>query len=160
MNLGIWAQKWGVTPDALTELRRLMGVPAGLSPVPTEGGASESRVQSLVRLEASEKGILLMRNNVGAGTLQNGSFVRWGLCNDSKAMNQSLKSHDLIGIKPVLIKPQHVGHTFGQFVARECKPEGWTYSDRRDRDRAQLRFAELINSLGGDACFVTGRGSL
>ena len=37
----------------------------------------EAEVQNQVRLLASKEGWRLWRNNVGAGELQNGSFVRW-----------------------------------------------------------------------------------
>jgi hypothetical protein len=120
--------------------------------------ASETNVQARVRLEAAKLGIRLWRNNSGAGKLENGSFVRWGLCNESAAVNSRLKSSDLIGIRAIVITPDMVGKTLGVFVARECKREGWTY-DGSEEEEAQYRFITLINSMGGDACFVLGEGS-
>jgi len=121
---------------------------------------TESNAQALVRLEASRKGKLLFRNNVGAGTVaESGSFVRWGLANDSKAVNSKLKSGDLIGIQPVLITQAHVGTIIGQFLSREIKAPGWKYHGT-DRELAQIRWAELILARGGDAAIVTGPGSL
>lgn len=116
---------------------------------------SESQVQDAVRLAASKAGWLLWRNNVGAGKLDNGSFIRWGLANDTKAMNESLKSSDLIGIRPVLITQEMVGSVIGQFVAREVKREGWRRTGS-DREQAQDAFIQLVNSRGGDAAFTTG----
>ena len=120
---------------------------------------SEASSVAVVRLEAARLGILLWRNNVGAGLLQDGSFIRWGLANDSTQMNRQIKSADLIGIRPLLITPAHVGHTIGQFVSRECKRPGWKWSGN-ERELAQLEWAKLVNGAGGDAAFATGEGTL
>lgn len=152
-----WAARWGVSAEALAELR---GVMLGLDAdtVATEG-RSESHVQSLVRLEGADLGIRLWRNNVGAGKTEAGTFVRYGLANDSAAVNAQLKSGDLIGIRPVLIRPEHVGHVIGQFVSREIKRGGWVYTGT-DREIAQANWASLVNSMGGDARFAAGKGTL
>jgi hypothetical protein len=115
----------------------------------------EGEAQNRVRLAASKLGARLWRNNVGAGKLDNGSFIRWGLANDSSAMNETLKSGDLIGIRPVLITAEHIGCIFGQFVSREVKRPGWRYCGT-DRERAQKAWIDLVRSLGGDADFTTG----
>lgn len=107
-------------------------------------GTSEAAIQTQLRVAASRAGWRLWRNNVGAGTLENGSHVRWGLANDSPAMNRAIKSSDLIGIKPG-----------GQFVCREMKRPGWKYTGT-DREVAQLAFITLVNGMGGDAAFSTG----
>lgn len=150
-----WAVLHGVSPQALAELREILGIGeleyAGGEP----GKRSEARVQEQCRLEASKGGGRLWRNNVGALKDENGVPVRYGLCNESKIMNQSLKSSDLIGIKPVLITPEMVGHTIGQFQAREVKREGWKYSGT-GREAAQMRFGELVIRLGGDFAFYSG----
>src|SRR4030042_456787 len=91
---------------------------------PTSGAImsdSEALIQQQVRIAASRKGWRVWRNNVGAGTLQNGSHVRWGLANESAAMNHQYKSSDLIGIKPMLILPEHVGTVGGVVVAIYAK---------------------------------------
>ena len=120
---------------------------------------SESAVQVRVRLEASQKGCRLWRNNVGVLRDERGVPVRYGLANETKAMNQKIKSSDLIGIRPLVITQEMVGMTVGQFVAREIKAEGWKYTGT-DREKAQLRFLELVLSLGGDAAFANSEGSL
>lgn len=122
-------------------------------------GKSEAWAQSAVRLEASEKGIACFRNNSGALPDKTGRLVRYGLANDSKAMNDVLKSGDLIMCRPILIQPHHVGHVLGQFVSREIKPPGWQYTGA-GRESAQLNFCNLINAHGGDASFATGPGTL
>ena len=120
---------------------------------------SESGVSSDIRLEASERGYRLWRNNVGAAYTSTGQFIRFGLANDSAQLNKVIKSADLIGIRPILITPAHVGMTIGQFISREVKHSTWKYTGT-ERERAQLAWAELVNSLGGDACFTIGRGTL
>ena len=119
----------------------------------------ERDIQNLIRMEASRKGLRLWRNNVGAGYMQDGSFMRWGLANETKAMNEAFKSSDLIGIRPVIITPADIGKTVGQFVAREVKSPNWKYTGT-ERERAQNAFLELVLALGGDAAFTIGEGSL
>ena len=121
---------------------------------------SESAAQVLVRLEAARKGVTLWRNNVGVLLDKRGVPVRYGLANDSSAVNSQFKSADLIGIRPLLITPAHVGLVVGQFVSREIKAPGWRFSPNDPREAAQLRWAELVLSLGGDAAFATGEGSI
>ena len=135
----------------------MMGIPT-IAPV-VDGGKSEDVVQQRVRLEAPSKGVLLFRNNVGVLKDITGRPVRYGLANDSKRMNESVKSADLIGLRRVLIEPKHVGLVIGQFVSRECKHEGWTYGGT-EHEVAQLKWVTTIQAYGGDACFVTGEGSL
>jgi len=137
-HLTSWAQRWNIPAEAL---RELVTPPNDPDAIP---GTSEAAVQTQLRVAASRAGWRLWRNNVGAGTLENGSHVRWGLANDSSWLNHTLKSADLIGIKPG-----------GQFVSREVKRSGWKYTGT-DRERAQLAWIELVNGMGGDASFTTG----
>jgi len=116
----------------------------------------EAEVQSKLRLDASKLGWRLFRNNVGAGKLENGSFVRWGLANDSEQVNKVIKSGDLIGIRPVVITPDMVGSIIGQFASVECKRAGWRYNSNNPRDVAQAKWAELVLLLGGYAIISTG----
>lgn len=118
----------------------------------------EADVLNLVRKEAAEKGILLWRNNVGAAKTESGSFIRFGLANDSAGINAQIKSADLIGIRPVVITQEMVGKTVGVFISRECKASGWKYQGTPQQD-AQLRWEGLINWNGGDAKIVTSLGS-
>lgn len=139
-----WAHDWGISQTAIHDLVGRMSPPVPGYP---DSNRSEAAVQVDVRLEASRKGIRLWRNNVGAIKTDTG-MIRFGLANDSKGMNDNIKSSDLIGIRPG-----------GQFVAREIKHAGWKYSGT-DREQAQLKFIILVNSLGGDAGFATGEGTL
>lgn len=156
MTLFEWAERWQIPPQALMELAQLPepGVEA------SKGGASETNVQSRVRLEASRRGVKLFRNNVGVLVDVDGRPVRYGLANDSKKLNAAVKSADLIGLRPVLIQPHHVGHVIGQFVSRECKREGWRFNANDPADCAQVRWQAFINVNGGDAAIVQSEGSL
>lgn len=157
MNLNQWAIKWGISFEAVEDLRReFMSVNTDVIP---HEGESESARQSLVRLEASRKGLRLWRNNLGAVHTDDGRFIRFGLANDTKQMNKIIKSSDLIGIRPIKILPHMVGWTIGQFVAREMKHANWVYSATED-EIAQLKFLELLAAMGGDAAFATGEGTL
>jgi len=119
---------------------------------------SEAYAQSQVRLEAAALGVTLFRNNVGVLRDENGRPVRFGLANDSAALNAVLKSSDLIGWRPHLVTPADVGRVLAVFMSREIKPPGWT-GPTNDRERAQLRWIELVNTHGGDGAFATGHGS-
>lgn len=154
MTLSTWAARHNIPPAALAELRALLIGP-DTTPGSSAPDASEASIQNQLRMRASEVGGRLFRNNVGAGKLQNGSFVRWGLCNDSEAVNREIKSADLCGIYPVVITPAHVGSVIGQFWSVECKHAGWKYSGT-DRERAQLKWIEAVTALGGRAQFSTG----
>lgn len=135
-----WMRDWNVPSAALPDLLRRLG--AHDVPV-SAGGGSEQRQQGLIRLEAAKRGMLLWRNNVGALLDQRGVPVRYGLANDTKAMNQNIKSADLIGIAPG-----------GQFISLECKHEGWSWTGDA-HEQAQLRWALIVQAGGGDARFIT-----
>ena len=158
-NIHEWAQRWGVSVEAVRDLQTTLGLyTPPLDPGDPGFGKSEAWAQSAVRLEASEKGIKLFRNNVGALKDERGRLVRYGLGNDSPAMNEILKSGDLIGWRPVVILPHHVGHTIAQFVSREVKAPGWQFTGK-GREGPQLTWENLVNSGGGDAAFATGPGT-
>jgi len=157
-NITQWAIRHGITPAAMGELYQLLGTDEDIPRV-TDGKQSEAGVQQDIRLEASKAGCRLWRNNVGALKDERGVPVRYGLCNESKEMNKRIKSSDLIGIRPVLITPEMVGHRIGQFLAREIKEPGWKYTGK-GREEAQLKFGQLVISLGGDFAFANGEGSI
>ena len=154
MDLNNWAIKWGVSVAALEELRREM-IPDAIAPSLPSWSNSESDVQAEIRLQASREGARLWRNNLGAVHTDDGRFIRYGLANDTQAMNKLIKSSDLIGIKPVSITHRHIGAIIGQFFAREVKAGNWNYSGT-EREIAQLKFIQLVTSMGGDAKFTTG----
>jgi hypothetical protein len=160
MNASIiqWAIRNRVSDQALSELRAIFGtIDTPITNVPT--GASEAAVQAQVRLEAARKGLKLWRNNVGVLRDERNVPVRYGLANDSKLLNQTVKSGDLIGWRPVIITPAHVGSLIAQFVSRECKRPDWKYSGD-DHERAQLRWVEVVTADGGDAAFCNREGTL
>ena len=94
MHLDEWAQAWGVSAAALLDLRTRMGI-AEARIEATGAAGSESRQQSLIRIDAADSGVWLTRNNVGALTDERGIPVRYGL-NESKEQNKAVKSADLI----------------------------------------------------------------
>lgn len=162
MNLNLWAIKWGIPYAAVEDLRREFGlVNTDPGQIPDFTIESEAAIQTRVRMEASRKGLRIWRNNVGAydERFPPSPGTRWGLCNDTKAMNANIKSSDLVGIRPVTITQSHVGQVIGQFVAREVKAADWKYSGS-EREEAQLKFLQLVASLGGDAAFANAEGSL
>lgn len=154
-----WAARHGVSHQAMQELQAIFGMHGGHSLPPQVKGVSEGAVQAAVRLEGARKGVRLFRNNVGALVDSRGIPVRYGLANDSKKMNEVVKSADLIGWRTVLIEPRHVGQCMALFVSRECKKVGWHYTGT-GHEEAQLAWAQLVTAGGGDAGFCTGEGTL
>lgn len=158
MTFTLWAQRWNIPQEALTELRYLFGT-ADLPTDNSYNAQSETDVSNLIKMEASRKGTRLFRNNVGAAHTNDGRFFRFGLANETAQMNEVIKSGDLIGIKPIVITIHMVGQVVGQFISREIKRPGWKFRGT-GREPAQLKWIELIQSFGGDACFATGEGTL
>ena len=86
---------------------------------------SERAIQNEILLSASEAGWTLWRNNVGVGwqgqytRLPDGSI----LIQDPRPLHAGLcvGSSDLIGWRPLLIGPEHVGTTIAQFTGIEVK---------------------------------------
>jgi hypothetical protein len=148
-----WEARW---PQAAAELREMLRVEAEVRPT---APGTEARVQSEVRLEAARAGVRLFRNNVGAMIDDNGRAIRYGLANDSAALNARIKSGDLIGWRPVIVTPQMIGRRIAQFVSRECKRPGWHLTPGDERGQAQARWAALVASDGGDACFANSVGT-
>lgn len=156
MTLQEWAARWGVPWQAIQELA---AVNTGAVVEPSRPITSESALQSLVRLEAGRKHIHLWRNNVGVLLDKTGRPVRYGLANESAALNEVVKSADLIGIEKVLIKPDDVGKIIGRFVSRECKRPDWVFTGKPE-ELAQLQWATTINAYGGNAAIVNSEGTL
>lgn len=135
-----WAKKWGVPPQAIKELGEL-----SQAVTLTPDTRSEAWLQSRLRLDAVRADVLLWRNNKGVLPDANGTPVRFGLCNDNKAIGAAFASADLIGIKRVQIGPQHVGQTLGQFASIEVKAPGAPLKMRP----GQKEWADLVTAWGG-----------
>lgn len=153
-----WAARWAIPAPCLADLLQSLGVVASPPAADPRGRTSEAFVQSLVRLEAPRHNVMLFRNNVGVLTNQDGRPVRYGLANDSKATNETFKSGDLIGWRPVTITAAMTGSVIAQFISRECKAADWKWSGDA-HEIAQLAWASMVTRDGGDARFVTGEGS-
>jgi hypothetical protein len=114
----------------------------------------ESAVASHIRLAGAQLGVDLWRNNVGVLFDENGRPVRYGLANDSPAMNKTIKSSDLIGITPVIVTPAHVGRLLGVFTAVETKASDWTLRPSDAHALAQAAFHDIVRAAGGFAGFA------
>lgn len=149
-----WVKKHNIPHAAVVDLINA----TDYTPVP--GAESEAGIQASIRREASQKGCRLWRNNSGVLTNpETGVPVRFGLCNDSPKLSKYMASSDLIGVRPVLIGPEHVGKVVGQFLAREVKQASWKYK-HTEREQRQAAFIALVRSLGGDAAFANCEGTI
>lgn len=115
---------------------------------------NETGAASHIVLSAANNGTILYRNNVGACETTDGRQIRYGLCNESKQLNDRIKSSDYIGITPVLIGPQHLGTLMGVFTAVETKKPGWHMTPSDKRAIAQAAFHDIVRQAGGYAGFA------
>lgn len=115
----------------------------------------EAAVSDHIRLNAAQSNVDLWRNNNGAVETVDGRFIRFGLCNDSKKLNEKIKSSDLIGITPVLITHEHLGQVLGVFTAVETKPSTWKFRLKDKHAVAQKAFHDIVKRAGGFAGFAT-----
>jgi hypothetical protein len=160
MIIDEWAQAWAqyVPQQAVADLKARLGIlPQGVNPLDVEDlrGTGEALQQQMIRLRAAKAGIILHRNNVGALLDERGVPIRYGLANESKRMNDAIKSADLIGIKPVKITFAMVGLTIGQFYSVECKHLGWKFNPNNKHEQAQAAWAEHVINYGGHAQFAS-----
>jgi hypothetical protein len=122
----------------------------------SEGAVSQDRLLHYDRI-----GWRLFRNNSGVLLDKRGVPVRFGLGNTSAAVNETTKSSDYLGWRPLLITPEMVGGVIGQFVSIEFKHEGWVPAPPTDRERfaheqAQLKWLDMVRAGGGYGEFDAG----
>jgi len=152
--LDAWAKRHGISDRAFSELFEVMRASEpslAASPIPPRS-QSEAAAQQLIRLEVAYRGGRVWRNNSGAAQDEaTGRVVRYGLGNDSRAVNAVFKSSDLIGITPVTCP---CGRKYGVFTAYEVKKPGWSLRPGDKRGQAQFNFIKRVVSLGGYARFA------
>lgn len=164
MTLIEWAHKHHVSPEALRELCETCIHKVGPEDGPLQ--PLEGAVQSEIRLAAARTAALphgrqtyLFRNNRGAGQLKNGSYLRWGLANDSKPLGDRVKSGDLIGWEQLVIGIEHVGFVIARFLSVEVKRRDWKFAATAD-ECAQVQWAAIVNAQGGRAVITNTDGSI
>lgn len=121
---------------------------------------AESVVQQQASFTIAQVGGLPQRNNVGACVDKSGRLVRYGLMNESKKMNEKIKSSDLIAPVPILITQDMVGQMIGVYMAFECKHEGWHLTAGDAHAQAQAEYHRVIRAHGGRAGFVTSNADV
>ena len=152
MILANWQARWGhhIPAQALAELTGILSPVMPLqAPASGQSGQSEAAGAAQIRLAAGRAGVPIWRNNNGGCTDQTGRLIRFGLGNESPALNARWKSSDLIGILPVVVQPSHVGKTLGVFLAVETKKPGWRLTPGDKRGQAQAAFLQSVQGFGG-----------
>lgn len=108
---------------------------------------AETPLQKTIRLNAQKTyDCYLFRNNSGAFQDKTGRLIRFGLGNDSKAVNKALKSSDLVGFLPC--------RGLAVIIGVETKAPGWKWKGDA-REVAQLHWLQLLNDNGGLGFFAT-----
>lgn len=154
MNLDQWAARWALPPLAILELKEITA--ATSTP---HDDRSESAVASACRLELAKRGVITMRNNVGVLDDRNGRPVRYGLCNETPAMNRALKSADDICIVPYTVTPSDIGRKLGVFLGVEHKKADWIFTGA-GRETPQANFHRMVASAGGVSLFANSAQGL
>ena len=154
MTLEEWAVRWALPPQAIAELQEATA--ATHTPY---SDRSEAAVAADCRLALGRYGVVTMRNNVGVLEDRNGRPVRYGLCNETPAMNKVLKSADDICILPYTVTPQDIGRKLGIFLGVEHKKANWVYSGD-GREAAQSNFQRMVNAAGGVGLFANSAQGL
>lgn len=154
MDLTQWATRWQLPPQAIAELQQLTAAYAD-----PNSGKSEEAVASECRLALNQRGIITMRNNVGALKDAKGRWVRFGLCNETKGMNEVIKSSDDICIIPYVVKPKDIGRKLGVFLGVEHKKRDWVFGSE-SREVAQAQFQRMISNVGGVGLFANSAQSV
>lgn len=95
---------------------------------------SSSDLTNKTRIELSQQGYRLFRNNVGMFYTKNGAPIRCGLC---------VGSSDLIGWRQVTVTPDMVGKPIAVFAAIEIKVGKDRLSDE------QKTFLKAVQLAGG-----------
>jgi hypothetical protein len=119
---------------------------------------SERAIQNEVLLAASARGYTLFRNNVGVGWQGDATRLADGsiLIRNPRPLHAGLcvGSSDLIGWRPILVGPEHLGATIAQFAAVEVK------TARGKESKPQVTFRRVVNEAGGLALVARGPGDL
>lgn len=119
----------------------------------------ESPIQKQIRLEGARKGKYLFRNNRGAGRMESGNYVRFGLGNDSKKLGDAVKSADLIGWESFTVTEEWLGHKVARFLSVEVKASDYKFSGTLE-EMAQIKWAATVNAEGGRAIITNKLGVL
>lgn len=119
---------------------------------------SERAIQNEILLAASTAGWTLFRNNVGVGWAGEASKLPDGsvLIRNPRPLHAGLctGSSDLIGWRPLLIGPEHIGTMVAQFAAVEVK----TKTGRATKDQAN--FLRVVEEAGGVSVLARRPGDL
>lgn len=155
--LSDWARRHAVGPQAMFELYELMGFTPEVPEVCK--GKDESYVQSFLRLQGPPLGYNLARNNRGALPNEKGVPIRFGLWNDTAALDKVCKSGDLIGYQSGWFRDYETAEPVkvAVFSMVECKRATWRGFNPDDpREAAQQRCISMVLTAGGIATFSTG----
>ena len=118
----------------------------------------EGKASLNVRLAANALGCRLYKNNSGMAYDANNRPVFFGLGNEGKKDNESIRTPDWVGWMTVVITPDMVGKKIPVFTAIDAKKLGFRHKTSYSigtREYGQNKFFELVTSVNGVAGFAT-----
>ena len=154
MTLEQLIARWGLPPQFAAELAQVLTGSVYVPKPDKLDPKSEAWTANDCRIVGGRVGLVTWRNNVGVLEDVTGRPVRYGLANESAAMNKVLKSGDDIGIYPHVVRPQDVGRKLGVFVSVEHKKPSWSYTGK-GREGPQTNWIQGVEAFGGVALFAT-----
>lgn len=105
---------------------------------------TEAALTREIQAALTDKDTRLWRNNCGVLIDSRGQHVAYGL---------AVGSSDLIGLRSVVILPEHIGSTLAVFCAVEVKLPGV-----RARPEHQRNYIDQVLRMGGRAGFASSVG--
>lgn len=123
----------------------------------------EGKASLNVRLAANALGCRLYKNNSGVAYDASNRPVFFGLGNEGKKDNESIRTPDWVGWMTVTITPDMVGKKIPVFAAIDAKKLGFrrkTSYPVGTREYGQHKFFELVTGVNGVAGFATNAGDV
>lgn len=118
----------------------------------------EGKASLNVRLAANALGCRLYKNNSGVAYDASNRPVFFGLGNEGKKDDESIRTPDWVGWMTVTITPDMVGKKIPIFAAIDAKKLGFSRKTSYPvgtREYGQNKFFELVTGVNGVAGFAT-----
>ncbi len=118
----------------------------------------ETTAKRLVLLRAGQYRARLFKNNTGVAYTQDGRPVFFGLGNEGKKDDESIRTPDDVGFTIITVTPDMVGKEIAVFTAIDSKKAGFRVKSdytKGTREYGQNKFFELVKKHGGIAGFAS-----
>lgn len=118
----------------------------------------ETIAKRVVLLRVGQYRSRMFKNNTGVAYTENGRPVFFGLGNDGKKDDDSIRTPDDVGWTTITITPEMVGKEVAVFTAIDSKKLGFVVKSdytKGTREYGQNKFFNLVLKSGGIAGFAS-----